>query len=262
MAGSGLLGLEMAAALEMPHSSVTTVIKALRARRIIKVAGRGSSALQMTPDDAIALIVGVASGAATATVPEITEKLIEMPLRHSVRHGWSEIAIRLAPHVLQLPDHHPFKSGFRALFDESWTERELGSEFDDLGQMRMFDPLQDIDALRVTIGINGFRTEGFAVIEARVTDGKRLKNFYSTRPPRPDVEDNEDPGGLGLSLYNPAPPFVFSAVLDGRALVALARVLAAPVAEESRKRGHRKSRQNKPRKPLHNLSVRTSKKKG
>jgi hypothetical protein len=104
----------------------------------------------------------------------------------------------------------------------------------------VFNPLHDVDALRVTIGVNGLRTEGFAVIEARVTEDNTLKNFYRTNVLRTNVAKDEDPGGLGLNLYQPAPPFAFSAVLDGRGLVALAGVLAAPIAEESRKRSHRK----------------------
>jgi hypothetical protein len=245
MAGSGKLGMELATAFEMPHATVTTVIKALRADKIIRVSGRGSSAAQMTPDDAIALIVGIASAAVTAEVAMITKRLIEMPLRHSVKKGWSDIAVLLAPHVLVLPEAHQFKAGFRALFDEAWKERPLGYEFDDMGGIRKFDPMDDIDALRVSIGVNALRTEGFAVIEARVTEEKKLKNFYSTQLLRPDIEKNEDPGGLGLSLYQSAPPFVFSAVLDGRAVVSLAQVLAAPISEESRKRGHRRPPGNK-----------------
>jgi hypothetical protein len=236
MAGSGRLGTEMAAAFDIPPANVTTVLKALRSERVIRVAGRGSSALQMTPDDAIALIVGIASASATADVPGITRMLIEMPLRHSVRQGWGDMAIRFAPHVLVLPTPHTFKDGFHALFTEEWIDQ---SEREEMGEMGMFNPLDDIDAIRVTIGVNGHRTEGFAVIEARVTESKTLKNFYSTKARRRDVKKDEDPGGLGLSLYEPAPPFVFSAVLDGRALVTLAHVLAAPVAE-ARKRGHRR----------------------
>lgn len=245
MAGSGKLGLEMAAAFGMPHANVTTVLKALRSEqlrgeRVIKVWGRGSSAAQMTPDDAVALIVGIASATVTAEVPKITKQLLDMPLRHCVRKGWSDLALRLVPHTLNLPTSHPFKNAFSALFREEWTELPPGLERADLGGTMLFNPLHDVDALRVTIGVNGFRTEGFAVIEARVTESNTLKNFYSTSALRPNVEKDEDPGGLGLSLYEPAPPFAFSAVLDGRALVALAGVLAAPIAEESRKRSHRR----------------------
>ncbi len=237
MAGSGRLAMEMAAAFDMPNSSVTTVLKALRADRVIKILGRGSSAKQMTADDAVAMIVGVASTAVSAEVPRIARKLIEMPWRHCVRRGWSDLAIRLVPHVLGLPTPHPFKRGFGALFREEWTERAPGEERDEM--RTVFNPLDDVDALRVTIGVDGQRKDGFAVIEARVSEEHTLKNFYSTRPLRDDVKKDEDPGGLGLSLYDPAPPFVFSAVLDGRSLVALAAALAAPIAEESRKRKHR-----------------------
>ena len=240
MAGSGKLGLELAAAFGMPHANVNTVLKALRRDRVIKVSGRGSSAAQMSPDDAVALIVGIASASVTAEVPKITEQLLDMPLRHCVRKGWSDLALRLVPHTLNLPTPHPFKRAFSALFREEWTKLPPGLEREDLGGTMVFNPLHDVDALRVTIGVNGFRTEGFAVIEARVTEDNTLKNFYSTNVLRPSVAKDADPGGLGLSLYQPAPPFAFSAVLDGRGLVALAAVLAAPIAEESRKRGHRK----------------------
>lgn len=236
MAGSGRLAVEIAEAFDIPHSNVTTVVKALRADRLIKISGRGSSAAQMTANDAITMIVGIASASATAEVSKVTQLLVKMPLRHTVRQGWSDIAIKLAPHVLSLPDPHPFQDGFQALFNEEWTDH---SERENSGNMELFNPMVDVDAVRVTIGVNGHRTAGFAVIEARVTEGKKLKNFYSTLPRRPDLKKDDDPGGLGLSLYQPVPSFAFSAVLDGRGLVKLASVLAAPVAE-SRKRGHRK----------------------
>jgi hypothetical protein len=240
MAGSGRLAMELAAAFDVPHANVITVLKALRSDRVIKIWGRGSSAAQMTPDDAVALIVGIASASVTAEVPEITKVILAMPLRHCVRKHWSDLALRLVPHELSLPANHTFKDGFGALFRQEWTERPPGTEPEDLGGLMVFDPLRDIDALRVTIGVNGRRTAGFAVIEARVTEDKTLKYFYSTAALRPDVTQDEDPGGLGLSLYQSAPTFAFSAVLDGRALVELAGVLAAPIAEESRKRGYRK----------------------
>ena len=199
MAGSGRLATAMAAAFEMPPSNVTTVLKSFRADRVIKISGRGSSAKQMTEDDAVAMIVGVATTAVSADVPKITRKLIGMPLRHCVRKGWSDLAVRLVPHVLSLPIAHPFKNGFGALFREAWTERAPGQEWDDM--RTVFNPMDDIDSLRVTIGVDGHRREGFAAIEARVTEGRTLKNFYSTRPLHDDVEKDEDPGGLGLSLY-------------------------------------------------------------
>jgi hypothetical protein len=152
----------------------------------------------MSPDDAIALIVGIASASVTAELSKNARMLLDMPLRHGVRKHWSDLALSFAPHVLNLPTAHPFQDGFRALFREELSELPPGSEREDLGGLMVFNPLCDIDALRVTIGVNGFRTVDFAVIEARGTEEKTLKNFYSTRALRPGVEKDEDPGGPHL----------------------------------------------------------------
>jgi hypothetical protein len=207
----------------------------------------GSSATQMTADDAIAIITGIMSSTVSADAARVTRMLLDMPLRHRPWKGWSGLA-SLSPHVLKLADTHTFQEGFGAIFSRAWlTQEQVEEERLKLPDWaaeepnRPYDPLNDPDALRVTIGVNGYRTEGFATVEARITENKTVKNYYSTRPRRPGVSEDATPDGIGLGLYDDAPTFVFAGVLDGRAMATLAQVLEDPVKAGFRSRKHRRS---------------------
>lgn len=213
MASSGQLGLKMAEAFGLPHSTVITAIKALRAGRALSIKGRGSSAAQMTVADAAAITVGIMSAAVSAEIPSVTKRLLEMPCRHFVRPGST------ADSKLLAPPSHRFVDGFCVLFDGEW---ELGGTSG--------DAYSEMDGVRIVLGVDGSRNEGFAVIETRDADGASVKNFYSTLPLRTDVPASENPEGLGLGLYRDPPKFVFAASVDGRALSALKRALAEPVS--------------------------------
>lgn len=248
MAGSGRLVAEIAKALAIPNPSAMTTLKALRAdKKVLDITGRGSSATQMTADDAIAIIVGIMSSTVSADVARVTRKLLDMPLQHRPWKSWSGLA-SLAQHVLRLPEEHTFKDAFGRIFSRAWRtpeqeeeERAKRPDWANEEPNRPYDPLSDPDALRVTIAVNGYRTEGFATVEARITENKTVKNYYSTRPRRPGVGEDTTPDGLGLGLYDDAPTFVFAGVLDGRAMRVLGEVLADPLAAGKRSRKHRQS---------------------
>ncbi len=226
MPGSGELGLRMAAAFGVPHSVVGTAIKALRAGRVLSIKGRGSSAAQMTAADAAAIVVGIMSGAVSAEVPLITRRILEMPSRHFVRAP--------APVASDLvrPRQHLFVDGFRALFDTGWDGAAAGAD--------------EMQGACVTVGLDGSRSEGFAVIETRDHDGAPMKNFYSTRVPNSSLSKEANPMGLGLELYPDPPPFVFSASVDGRGLAALRRALVDPASARRPQPGRRNARREAP----------------
>lgn len=214
MPGSGQLGLSMAEEFGLPHSAVTTVIKALRSDRVLSIKGRGSSAAQMTVADAAAITVGIMSGAVSAEIPSITRRLLEMPSRHFVRPVTAPSSDPLAPAP------HRFLDGFSALFDGGWDDSAAGVDAED-----------EMDGVRIVLAVDGNRREGFAVIEARDEDGAPIKNFYSTQALRAGVSHDENPSDFGLLLYHKPPRFVFAASIDGRALAALKRALADPVSK-------------------------------
>lgn len=222
--GSGQLGLGMAEALGVPHGTVTTVIKALRAGRMIAMKGRGVSAAQMTTDDAIAITVGIMSAAVTAEVPAVTRLLLEMPLRHTVRAVPSAQAGELSK-----PAPHTFFDGFRALFE--------GDEWDEAGSAGgRREPVGEMAGVWVTAAVDGRREKGFGVIEAQGVNGDTWQNFYSTMERWTAPPAGASPAAVGLNLYKDAPTFVFSSIIDGRALAAVKLALSEPLARRGSRR--------------------------
>jgi hypothetical protein len=217
--GSGQLGILMSDAFGLPHSTVTTVIKALRSDRVLSIKGRGSSAAQMTIADAGAIMVGIMSGAVSAEIPALTKRLLQMPSRHFVRPA-SALGLR----DLLTPVSHTFLDGFCALFEEGWHVDDRDS-----------DAEKKIACVRIMLGVDGSRTEGFAVIEAQDSHGTSIKNYYATLGLRAGILADEAPEGLGLRLYHAAPRFIFAASVEGPALAALKRALVDPVSERRTK---------------------------
>ena len=223
--GSGQLGLKMAKTLGVPHGTVATVIKALRAGRMLAMKGRGVSAAQMTADDAIAITVGIMSAAVTAEVPAVTKLLLAMPLRHFVRAAPKGQAVELSE-----PDPHTFLEGCRALFEgDEWDEAagSSGDRRETVGQK---------DGVWVTAAVDGRREKGFGLIEARGINGDTWQNFYSTMELWAAPEASSSPGAVGLSLYRDAPTFVFSSIIDGRAVAAVKLALSEPLARRGSRR--------------------------
>jgi hypothetical protein len=163
-------------------------------------------------------------GAVSAEIPSITRRVLEMPSRHFVRPTAS------VGSDLVRPQQHPFVEGFCALFDRGWEGEAAGGD-------EMF-------GTSVTVGLDGYRRDCFAVIEARDYDGAQIKNFYATRAPRSSLSADENPVGLGLDLYPDPPPFLFSASVNGRGLGALRRALAEPASDRRTQSTARKARPN------------------
>ena len=226
MPGSGLLGTKMAELLEMPHSTVTTAIKALRADRMLNIKGRGTSAAQMTADDAAAILVGIMSAAISADMPKIARLLLDMPCRIFMRDGrivepdTSESGQGGAAFG---PRPHGFIDGLRDLFPETVSPRSGPSWSATAGAGPFFG---EGDEVSVTVGVDGHRKKGFAVLEFAFGGGSPNKNFYSTCERHEERPAEKDAKDLGLGFYRKAPPFVFSATVSGRALFAIGKFLA------------------------------------
>lgn len=249
MAGSVTLAAEMAKALDLPPASVLTTLKALRAdksHKVIEVGGRGSSAKQMSEQDAIGLLVGVMSATASSDVARVTRLLLDMPVRHEPWRNTAGLE-RLRPQVWPLNDSHIFKDAFGALFSRAWRtpeqdEEERGDIPEAMWEERElpYDPLNDPASLRVMIAFNGYRTEGYGFVQARITKDLTIKSYYSTRTKRPETKDGLIPDDIGFELYEQPPTFAFAATLDGRGMRTLAQVLADPVMAGYRSRKHRR----------------------
>lgn len=239
MAGSGHLAEEMARAFRLPFSEVNTALKSCRAARLIQISGRGTSAAEMSEDDAVALITAIASFSVTAEVPGRVKTLLEMPCRHVVFAGGGRLQQLLSRHHFHGLIDRPFKEGAARLFREEWQISLTTSAEEDLHELgddgiELFNPLAAPDALKVVMAFDGTRSVAFATIESQVKPGMTIKLYYSSADLRAELGVDAAPGhseleGLGLKLYSDPPPFLFSATICGQALVEIAAVLAEPV---------------------------------
>jgi hypothetical protein len=87
------------------------------------------------------------------------------------------------------------------------------------------------DCVSVTVGLDGHREKGFAVLEFPGAEAPLDKNFYSTCA-LGEGRSAEEAKGLGLGLYTDAPPFVFSATVNGRVLFAIGEFLSSGTETE------------------------------
>lgn len=228
MAGSGQLGLKMAQLLELPHSTVTSAIKALRAGRMLNIKGRGISAARMTADDAAAILVGIMSAAISADMPTITGTLLKMPCRVFMRQGHIfEPDVSPAQGNVR-PQSHQLIDGLRGLFPDAPTRQAASAWSATAGAEELF---AEGEAVSVTVGLDGHRARGFAVLEFPGADGSLNMNFYSTCEVR-EGRSAEEAKDLGLGLYTNAPPFVFSATVNGRVLFAIGEFLSSGTETE------------------------------
>jgi hypothetical protein len=210
MISSGLLVALAASALEIPPANVATVLKALRANRLISVKGRGLNAATMAPIDAAALLTGISTGAVTAEIPTVSRMLLAMAQQHEIHSGPQTFRLSSDPLEL-LESGHTFGEGFAALLEQA-----LQAYKDPDGE-----PLTQS---QVTIGLNGSKTAGIATIEA-ISEGHRLKFFYSSFALREGISGCEDYSGIGLELFD-APSFMTATIIKGRALSEIAQGLA------------------------------------
>lgn len=214
MAGSGRLAEEMATILAVPHADIATVVKALRARRILKVTGRGSNAAQMTPADAAAILVGVMSGAPSTGVSAITAMLLDMECRYSIHTEPGKEAL------LRAPQHaHRFSDALVLLLE---GEPNRSGPLDVLREEGLTIPNDD---LLVTVGVDGARTGGFAVIDFCKADGPLRRYLYSTLPRARSSSPNHAQTGLALQLYERPPKFTCQSAVAGSALADIRRTL-------------------------------------
>ena len=170
MPGSGQLGLRMAGGLGVPHATVITVIKALRAGRMLTMKGRGVSAAQMTADDAIAITVG----------DHVRSRHRRAPGGHKTAAGNAVAALR--PRSTVGPSRRACGAGpphisrrisapCSKAMNGSETTGSSDAQHETVGQM---------DGMWVTAAVDGGRKKGFGVIEARDVEGDTWRNFYST----------------------------------------------------------------------------------
>ena len=121
------------------------------------------------------------------------------------------------------PQSHDFIDSLRGLFPEARTRQSASMWSATAGAKELF---AEGDCVSVTVGLDGHREKGFAVLEFPGAEGALDKNFYSTCEVR-ERRSVEEAKGLGLDLYTDGPPFVFSATVNGRVLFAIGDFLSS-----------------------------------
>jgi hypothetical protein len=184
MATSGKLAHELAEVLGVSKASIDSSVKSLRTAGLISSTGRGSSAADMTSDDASTLLIGIGSGASGPYVAAVTEILKKMQLTLSLKTRVPGIrGLRDLNNLffLRSGGKHTFFEGINALLRAEWAQPS-NNEAD----RKPFNPLDYPSRLAILIGTNGRKDGGFAVIHTISTNGFAIKNYYSTWPMRPD----------------------------------------------------------------------------
>ena len=178
MATSIKLARDLADTLGLPEATVLHVLRGVRSANLIMSHGRGVSAVPMQKADAVALLIGIGSGATAARVGEVTCQLMEMPLRRLDRpedRGLSKLRhTRYGFYNLQ--HDHNFFEGFSSLLDVEWEEVESDEEAQENPRVSAFDRAKEVG---VTIGMDGRKSGGFAIIRAGSYLGT-IRNFYSS----------------------------------------------------------------------------------
>ncbi|MDT4738422.1 hypothetical protein [Bradyrhizobium sp. WYCCWR 12699] len=176
MATSTALAEDLATALGIPAPTVMHVMRGLRAAGLIASLGRGVSASSMSRDDAIALLIGLASGAPAAHLEPDVRMLMGMKLRRADRPpGFSGLRHAVGNRFFSLRKDHTFLDGLIVLFEKEWGGPVLEEE----GYEERRGPLDRLDTLGITIGMDGGRSGGFAIIRGGSPDGI-IRNIYST----------------------------------------------------------------------------------
>jgi hypothetical protein len=204
MATSIKLARDLADTLGLPEPTVLHVLRGVRSGNLITSHGRGVSAVPMQKEDAIALLIGIGSGATAARVGEVTSQLMKMPLRRCERPDDDQILSKLRNTrygFYNLQRDHSFFEGFSSLLDVEWEEVESDEEAQETPRVSAFDRAKEVG---VTIGMDGRKSGGFAIIRAGSYLGT-IRNFYSTWNMKAK-ENTADPD-LGQMFDAPAAAF-------------------------------------------------------
>ena len=239
MASSGKLARDFAEALGVPSATGTSVMKFLREAGMVSMRGRGTSAANMTRKDAAIFLVAIASGAVSSQLPDVTNFLLKMPVvfRSPRAAGFESLRASAISSYYALPERHAFADALMALLESSWGEDMWDDEGNERGPT--FDPLRSPQGLALTIGMNGMKTGGFAVVQAQVTPKLIMQTYYSSwklkRDPGPALATD------ALHLFDSGSDFLSIAHLSGEVVAAAIRTLTEPV-KTTRLRSPRVSR--------------------
>jgi hypothetical protein len=239
VASSGKLARDFAEALGVPAATGTTVMKALREAGMVTMRGRGTSAANMTRRDAAILLVATASGAVSSRLSEVTDFLLKMPvvLRPPRAAGFESLRASVISTFAALPEKHTFADALMALLESSWGEDVRDEEGNERGPV--LDPLRSPQSLAITIGMNGMKDGGFAIVQAQVTPKQVMQTYYSSwklkRDPGPAL------AGDVLHLFDSGSDFLSTAHLSGTVIAAAIKTLTEPV-KTTRSRSPRVSR--------------------
>jgi len=244
MASSGKLARAFAEALGLPEAVASTVMKALRSEKdMVSMRGRGTSAADMTKNDAAVFLTAIASGAATSQIGAVTRMLLSMPQVYESPEGelpkGFKAVRRLPSTFMDSACCGNLLNALLAILDEAWNADE-----DDENDPRRprFDVLANPDSLSFSIGMNGVKTGGYAIIRARVAPKYTVTRIYSTwgliKVSDQDERFKElDP----LVMFDPKVTFLSCVLLNGEVVGAAVQSLREEISR-SRLRSRRISR--------------------
>ncbi|MDN4987177.1 hypothetical protein QY049_28860 [Bradyrhizobium sp. WYCCWR 13022] len=187
MASSGSLMSVIATSLGLPQGMGVATLQSLRKADMITKKGRGSSAADMLPEDAATILTALVSGATVAQVAQVTTLLLGMPhvlsfKQGTIAKGFNSVRTPPSP-FYGTSNTSTLHKGLTAVLKASWHQ---DAEFDEHGDVWYpgYNTLLDLDSLSFTLGMDGGRSGGFALIRARVTKEVVMTRFYSTWPLR------------------------------------------------------------------------------
>jgi hypothetical protein len=230
MATSGKLAENLAIALDLSRASIESTVKALRDAGLIATKGRGSSAAEMTQEHASILLIAIGSAASAPHVVRVTQLLKEMKLQAAPRPELKGLdTLRNTGHpFLDLTDDHTFFEGLNTLLRPEWT---FDPEQNEMGQ-GLFNPLDHPEKLAISIGTDGKKKGGFAIIQTIGRTGFAIKNLYSSWSLKSGVA--ERPIEF-LNIFQSPAKFFSIAYFDGEVLATAIRTLREP-AKRTRNR--------------------------
>jgi hypothetical protein len=237
VSSSGTLARNLAAALGLPEAVATTSLKALRNENMTSMSGRGTSAAEMTKEDAATLLTAIASGAVFSQMADVTKFLLQMPQVNESKPARVALdLLRPISRFYSLQSNTTLRDGLLALLDRVW-ETDLETEADG-AQSRHYDPLAKPENLTFTVGMDGMKRGGFATIRAQVSLKLVVTRRYSTWPMSAVNQNAEhDP----LRFFDTGATFMSISVFNGGVFNAAISSLHDPV-KKSRFRMRRLAR--------------------
>jgi hypothetical protein len=240
MASSGKLARTFAQSLGIPEAAATTVMKALRTEKdMVSMRGRGSSAADMTTKDAAVFLTAILSGAVTSQLAEITNFLLDMPQVYAKVEGAPPQGLAsLRQRTSGFFDPKKTMSlldGLLALLDETWRAGDPIDENEP--SYPIFDALTKPESVTFSLGMNGTKTGGFAVLKARAAPQLLVTRIYSSWKLKKDISPEDSP----LHLFESKASFLTIAELNGEAINAAIVSLREPVPK-TRNRAKRVAR--------------------